>query len=38
MKINASMTGVVIPGLIAAVIYFVIAAATGTSVAVAIPG
>jgi hypothetical protein len=38
MKINLSATSVVIPGLIAGVIYFVIALATGASAAAAIPG
>jgi predicted lipid-binding transport protein (Tim44 family) len=38
MKINASMTGVVIPGLVAGVIYFVIALATGASAAASIIG
>jgi hypothetical protein len=38
MKINASTANAVVPGLIAGVIYFVIAVATGTSVVAAIPG
>ena len=38
MRLNTSMTGVVIPGLIAGVIYVVIAAATGASAAAAIIG
>ncbi len=38
MKINASMTGVVIPGLVAGVIYVVIAFATGASVFASIIG
>jgi hypothetical protein len=38
MKINASMTGVVIPGLVAGVIYFVIAFATGASAVASIIG
>jgi hypothetical protein len=38
MKINASMTSVVIPGLVAGVIYFVIAFATGASAVASIIG
>jgi len=38
MKINASMTTVVIPGLAAGVIYFVIAFATGASAVASIIG
>ena len=38
MKINASMTTVVIPGLVAGVIYFVIAFATGASAVASIIG
>ncbi len=38
MKINASMTTVVIPGLVAGVIYFVIAIATGASAVASIIG
>jgi len=38
MKINASMTGVVIPGLVAGVIYVVIAVATGASAVASIIG
>ena len=38
MRLNTSMTGVVIPGLIAGVIYAVIAAATGASAVAAIIG
>jgi uncharacterized membrane protein (DUF485 family) len=38
MKINASMAGVAIPGLVAGVIYLVIAFATGASAVAAIVG
>ena len=38
MKINASMTGVVVPGLVAGAIYFVIALTTGASAVAAIIG
>jgi uncharacterized membrane protein (DUF485 family) len=38
MKINASTTSVVIPGLVAGVIYFVIAFATGAPAVAAIIG
>jgi uncharacterized membrane protein (DUF485 family) len=38
MKINASMTSVVVPCLVAGVIYFVIAFATGASAVAAITG
>lgn len=38
MKINASMASVVIPGLVAGVIFFVIAVATGASAAASIIG
>jgi hypothetical protein len=38
VKINASMTSVVIPGLAAGVIYFVIALATGASAVASIIG
>ncbi len=38
MKLNTSMTGVVIPGLVAGVIYFVIAFATGASAVASIIG
>jgi hypothetical protein len=38
MRINTMMTGAVIPGLIAGVIYFVIAFVTGASAAAAIIG
>jgi hypothetical protein len=38
LKINASMAGVVIPGLIAGMIYFVIAFATGASSVASITG
>ena len=38
MKINASMTSVVIPGIVAGVIYFVIAFATGASAVASIIG
>jgi hypothetical protein len=38
MKINASMTTVVIPGLVAGVIYLVIAFATGASAIASIIG
>lgn len=38
MKINTSMTSVVLPSLAAGVIYFVIAFATGASAAAAIIG
>jgi hypothetical protein len=38
MKINVSITGVVIPSLIAGVIYLVIALATGASAAASIVG
>ena len=38
MKINASMTGIVIPGIAAGVIYFVIAFATGASAVASIIG
>ncbi len=38
MKINTSMTGVVIPGLAAGVIYFVIAFATGALAVASIIG
>jgi O-antigen/teichoic acid export membrane protein len=38
MRLNTSMTGVVIPGLIAGVIYAVVAAATGASAVAAIVG
>ena len=38
MKINTSVTGVVIPGLAAAVIYFIIAFATGASAVASIIG
>jgi len=38
MRLNTSMTGVVIPGLIAGVIYAAIAAATGASAVAAIIG
>ena len=38
MKINASMTTVVIPSLVAGVIYFIIAFATGASAGASIVG
>ena len=38
MKINASMTSVVVPGLVAGVIYFMIAFTTGASAIAAIIG
>jgi hypothetical protein len=38
MKINASMTGIVMPALAAGVIYFVIAVATGASAVASIIG
>ncbi|MDX6393659.1 MAG: hypothetical protein QOJ73_4722 [Streptosporangiaceae bacterium] len=38
MKLNASMTTVAIPGLIAGVIYIIIAIATGASAAASIIG
>jgi hypothetical protein len=38
MRVNASVTGVVIPGLVAGVIYFVIAIATGASAVASIVG
>ncbi len=38
MRINTSMTSAVIPGLVAGVIYFVIALATGSSALASIIG
>jgi hypothetical protein len=38
MRINSSMSGIVLPGIIAGVIYFVIAIATGASVGPSVVG
>jgi hypothetical protein len=38
MRVNMSLSGIALPGIIAGTIYFVIALATGTSVAASLIG